>query len=332
MTSSGTGFTTVKPPRGVILYAHGNGTTLPPACRACAGWPLRSVWSGFAFEYPGYFPESRETADAATTTSSSMLSSWAASSGAARCGERARGRCRLVPACLDQLQWDQDQIFLWGRSIGAAVVADLAAALTERNLHVGGLVLITPFSSIKDMAVDIVGSTASCQRPPSAYNNCSAVKRRGRPDDRCRRARRRGLPAGSGPRRRGGREVRRSADALVEVPARTTTAWTRSPQPTHASASGCGITAWIRRYPVDQPAAPAACPGTDQLGDVGQIDLHCLVTRLSEREIRARRRRAGRGRVAPAICAPLHPDRDRDREIQTILIPAKKSVTSGKRK
>jgi len=57
----------------------------------------------------------------------------------------------------DELEYDWSQIYLMGCSLGTGVSIEVASQL--RRVKLGGLILLAPFSSIRQVAIDYIGNT-----------------------------------------------------------------------------------------------------------------------------------------------------------------------------
>ena len=63
------------------------------------------------------------------------------------------------------LQFSLKNIILVGQSLGTGIVSKLGSLLNKHDLHVMALCLISPFSSIRQVAKDMVGSMAQIMCP-----------------------------------------------------------------------------------------------------------------------------------------------------------------------
>lgn len=113
----------------VVLYAHGNMSTLPglmPRLRHIADTFQVSV---LAFEYPGYAPNT------GTVTIDGVDEA-----------------CLVAYRYLVAQGWRPHQMVFWGRSVGSAVVAKCARLVSDAGHRLKGVVLVTPFRSLADVA------------------------------------------------------------------------------------------------------------------------------------------------------------------------------------
>jgi pimeloyl-ACP methyl ester carboxylesterase len=129
---------------GIILYLHGNAEDAVSASQAVAVYQhhLNSKgavrYHAVCMEYPGY-GSSYDDGSCAPATNDGELSAMAAT---------------LLDHLQRRYRIDAIDIIVVGRSIGTGVACQLA------NLrHIGRLVLISPFTRLKDVIRDIAGSS-----------------------------------------------------------------------------------------------------------------------------------------------------------------------------
>jgi pimeloyl-ACP methyl ester carboxylesterase len=129
---------------GIILYLHGNAEDAVGASSTVQMYQDHLNSRGYVryhavcMEYPGY-GSSYEDGSCAPATNDGELSAMAAT---------------LLDHLKRQYRVDAIDIIVIGRSIGTGVACQLA------NLrHIGRLVLISPFTRLKDVIHDIVGSS-----------------------------------------------------------------------------------------------------------------------------------------------------------------------------
>lgn len=116
--------------RFVIIFFHSNAEDLGKCHTFCSFLREQFQVHVLAVEYPGY-----GICPGEASSESIMENAWAA-----------------FQFVTDVLRWPLDGIKLFGRSIGTGPAAGLAA-----KLHVAGVILVTPFLSIRDLFREKVG-------------------------------------------------------------------------------------------------------------------------------------------------------------------------------
>ena len=74
------------------------------------------------------------------------------------------------------LRWPLDRIILFGQSIGTGPMCYLAAKLNSQGLHFGGLILQSPYTSLKD-AVKFLAGTVASHLVNTGWKNIEEVKK-----------------------------------------------------------------------------------------------------------------------------------------------------------
>lgn len=122
-------------PKKVIVYCHGNATDLCDdetqdlIVQAANRLDVRMV----GIEYPGY--------------------GWSASQGPSSIKKTNRALELVVQNLIEDEGWRQENIWLWGYSIGSGPVCNLAGKRFYRKL--GGVILQSPFSSLNQIAYEV---------------------------------------------------------------------------------------------------------------------------------------------------------------------------------
>ena len=78
------------------------------------------------------------------------------------------------------LHWPLDRVILYGQSIGTGPMCHLAAKLNANGVHFGGLILQSPYSSLKDAVKALAGTVAS-HLITTGWNNAECVTKIVRP-------------------------------------------------------------------------------------------------------------------------------------------------------
>lgn len=118
------------PTPAVILFFHGNGYALESEVAHELPTLHRSGANVLAADYRGYGASSKLHPDGPSTA------------------EDARAALRYLR---EQRQVPLADIYIAGRSIGTGVATQLAAELAAETPHAGGLILISPFTSVLDV-------------------------------------------------------------------------------------------------------------------------------------------------------------------------------------
>jgi fermentation-respiration switch protein FrsA (DUF1100 family) len=113
--------------KGAALYCHGNGGNLSLWGPALATWNEQRGEAVLIFDYPGYGKSEGKPSEAGCYTAAETAYAW----------------------LVDAEHIEPDKIILIGQSLGAAVATHLAIEHDHR-----AVVLISPFSSVPDMAAE----------------------------------------------------------------------------------------------------------------------------------------------------------------------------------
>jgi uncharacterized protein len=113
--------------RGAVLFCHGNGGNLSWWGRVIKDWHEHRSEAFLIFDYPGYGKSEGQPSEAGCYAAASAAYDWII-------------ECQKVP---------EGKILLVGQSLGTGVATYLALGCTHR-----ALVLISPFSSMPDMAAE----------------------------------------------------------------------------------------------------------------------------------------------------------------------------------
>lgn len=111
-------------PRGTLLFFHGNAGNISHRLGSIAQFHRLGL-SVLIFDYRGYGASEGRPSEAGTALDARAAWRWLAEEGHA-----------------------PDEVVLFGRSLGAAVAAELAAALGEEGVSPGAVILESPFRSV----------------------------------------------------------------------------------------------------------------------------------------------------------------------------------------
>lgn len=140
-------------PQAVMVYCHGNGADLGTVQGICSTLATNVNAVVLAVEYPGY---------GALSHQSRSLKGCIDSAG--RVAAYARRHIGHLP------------LFLIGRSIGSGVVAQLARRLTRQGRSPAGVILISPFASLRRVGEAYVGALLTEMFIGNTYDSETALK------------------------------------------------------------------------------------------------------------------------------------------------------------
>ncbi|KAF2139825.1 uncharacterized protein K452DRAFT_210419, partial [Aplosporella prunicola CBS 121167] len=136
----------------VLVYFQGNGASLPPRLPALSG-VLRTLARGAGADAPEY-----------TIVALSYRGFWTSKGKASEKGIQLDARAALAWVEETYHNHPDTRMILWGQSLGAGVAANLAAhhlelaqqsILSKTNRAISGVILETPFISIKEMLLSL---------------------------------------------------------------------------------------------------------------------------------------------------------------------------------
>jgi len=127
---------TVTRPTKVIIYLHGNAEDVGTSYDFLVKMSLTFKCSVLAMEYPGYGIYKTESADAGTILLNANL---------------------VMQFLIEHMKYDPRDIILLGRSMGSGP----ACALAVQYPTIQSLILVSPYTSIKQVVKTLVGSVAS---------------------------------------------------------------------------------------------------------------------------------------------------------------------------
>lgn len=138
----------------LVVFAHGNGCDIGTMYETLQYYKNHWKVNILLFEYPGY------GACAGVPSEDSInAAAWA-----------------VLCFIRDTLRWPLDRVILFGQSIGTGPTCQLAARLNDDGVHVGGIILQSPFTCLKDVVRYLAGSVAS-HLIATGFNNLEAVTR-----------------------------------------------------------------------------------------------------------------------------------------------------------
>ena len=123
----------------LIIHCHGNGIDIGGMHGLCRYYQQHLRTHFLLFEYVGYGIAAGEPS------------------------EQGLNCCLLstLRFVTDELHWPLSRVLLFAQSIGSGPACFAAARLNRAQQHLAGIVLQSPFTSIRDVVRDLVGSTAA---------------------------------------------------------------------------------------------------------------------------------------------------------------------------
>lgn len=137
----------------LLVFAHGNGCDIGSMYNTIHYYKNHWRVNVLLFEFPGY------GACIGTPSEESINSNMR----------------HVYEFIRDVLKWPNDRIILFGQSIGTGPVCELASTLNRSGVHLGGVILLSPYTCLKDVVQFLVGSVAS-RLIRTSFNNRACVK------------------------------------------------------------------------------------------------------------------------------------------------------------
>lgn len=138
----------------LLIFAHGNGCDIGGMYETMHYYHNHWRVNVLLFEYPGY------GACLGVPSEESINSNLK----------------RVFEFVRDALHWPTDRLILYGQSIGTGPVCQLAMELNESGVHLGGVILQSPYTCLRDVAQFLAGTLAS-KLIKTSFNNLECVKK-----------------------------------------------------------------------------------------------------------------------------------------------------------